>query len=78
MIAAIVDLTRQGAQFILATHSPLLMAIPNAKIYELSESGIEERAYHELRHVRLYKRFLNDPASMLAMLLDDEDRPASE
>lgn len=70
-IAAIVDLARRGAQFVLATHSPLLMALPGAALYELTEHGLERRAYDELGHVRLYKRFLADPASVVARLIED-------
>ncbi|GBD50593.1 AAA family ATPase [Methylopila sp. Yamaguchi] len=70
-IAAIAELARRGAQFVLATHSPLLMALPGAALYELTERGLERRAYHELGHVRLYKRFLADPASVVARLLED-------
>lgn len=73
VIARVVELTREGARFVLATHSPLLMAIPGALIYELDERGIARRAYQELGHVRLYRRFLGDPASVVAMLLAEDD-----
>lgn len=72
VIARVIELTRQGARFVLATHSPLLMALPNALIYELGEAGMERRAYHELNHVRLYKRFLGDPQSVVARLIEDD------
>lgn len=71
VIARIMQLVGEGARFVLATHSPLLMALPGALIYELSESGVERRAYHELSHVRLYKRFLGDPATVVARLVAD-------
>ena len=72
MIARIVDLSRSGARFVIATHSPLLMAIPGALIYELDETGLTRRAYQELNHVRLYRRFLGDPQSVLAQLVGDD------
>jgi len=71
VIARIVQLVQQGARFVLATHSPLLMALPNALIYELTEDGIARRSYQELGHVRLYRRFLGDPASVVSRLLED-------
>jgi predicted ATPase len=73
VIARIAELVRKGARFVLATHSPLLMAMPDALIYELSDEGIARKAYAELNHVRLYKRFLGDPESMVARLTAPED-----
>jgi predicted ATPase len=72
VIARIVQLCGEGARFVLATHSPLLMALPGALIYELDETGIARRAYHELGHVRLYKRFLGDPHSVVARLTAED------
>jgi predicted ATPase len=59
------ELAIEGAQFIVATHSPLLMAYPGATIYELSERGIEQVAYEDTDHYRLTKTFLDDPARFL-------------
>ena len=73
VIARIVQLAKEGARFVLATHSPLLMALPGALIYELGESGTAQRDYHELNHVRLYKRFLGDPQSVVMRLVVDSD-----
>ncbi|GLK81886.1 AAA family ATPase [Methylopila turkensis] len=72
VIARIIALARDGARFVIATHSPLLMAIPGALIYELGPDGPVRRAYHELNHVRLYKRFLSDPQSVMSRLTEDE------
>jgi predicted ATPase len=71
VLARILQLVKDGARFVIATHSPLLMALPGALIYELSEDGVEVRSYHELNHVRLYKRFLGDPQSVIARLIED-------
>ena len=71
VIARIVKLCRGGARFVLATHSPLLMAIPDALIYELGAAGVARRSYQELDHVRLYRRFLGDPQSVIARLIED-------
>ncbi|RXF69571.1 AAA family ATPase [Hansschlegelia zhihuaiae] len=71
VIARIAQLCGEGARFVLATHSPLLMALPDALIYELDETGVSRRAYQELNHVRLYRRFLGDPASVVARLVAD-------
>ena len=64
-------LIKAGAQFFLATHSPILMALPGAQLLELTESGIREAAYETIEHVQITKRFLNDPQGMLRRLLGD-------
>ncbi len=64
-------LIKAGAQFFLATHSPILMALPGAQLLELTESGICEAAYETIEHVQITKRFLNDPQGMLRRLLGD-------
>ena len=64
-------LIKAGAQFFLATHSPILMALPGAQLLELTESGIREAAYETIEHVQITKRFLNDPQGMLRRLFGD-------
>ena len=64
-------LAERDSQFIVATHSPILMAYPGARIYLLSESGIEPVQYRETEHYQLTRRFLEDPERMLRYLLED-------
>ena len=45
----------------MATHSPILTAIPGARIVELDEDGLHHRTWSELMTVSLYRRFLDDP-----------------
>ncbi|NSY12558.1 AAA family ATPase [Agrobacterium vitis] len=52
--------SRNGAQFIIATHSPILLRNKNATIYEFSEDGIKQKQFDELRSVYLLKRYLSD------------------
>ncbi|HUG83999.1 MAG TPA: AAA family ATPase, partial [Euzebya sp.] len=47
LLARMHDLVVQGSQFLLATHSPLLMAYPDALVYELDETGIHRRPYDQ-------------------------------
>lgn len=63
---------REAAQFIIATHSPILMAYPNAQILSFGDDGIKEERYDELEHVFLYKRFLADPARFVESLFREE------
>ena len=65
------DLVQGGSQFIIATHSPILMAYPGAAIYVLTESGIELTPYRETEHYVITKEFLNNPNRMLGHLFED-------
>lgn len=68
------DLAQEGSQFIIATHSPIIMAYPNALIYQLSEGKMQPIPYEETEHFSLTKRFLNDPRRYMASLLRKEPR----
>lgn len=61
----------EGAQFILATHSPLVMAYPGATIYELTEDGARTVAYDDVDAVRLWRSFLDAPERFLRHLFDE-------
>jgi predicted ATPase len=51
----------RGSQFIIATHSPILMAYPKALIYRLGSSGIEQIAYEDTEHYSITRDFLSSP-----------------
>jgi predicted ATPase len=72
LLAVIVRAARDGAQFVVATHSPVLLACPDARIYELDEDGVAECAYDDLQAVRMTRGFLADPARYLRAALDPE------
>ncbi len=61
-------LVQEHSQFIIATHSPILMAYPDARLYLLSQDGISAVGYRETEHYQLTKRFLNDPDKMMEFL----------
>ena len=46
-----------GCQFIISTHSPFLLALPQAKIYDLDETPVTEKKWTELENVRIYHDF---------------------
>lgn len=74
VLSRIHDLVLEGAQFIMATHSPILMAYPGARILQLSAEGIEEVAYEDTEHFQVTRNFLANPERMLKVLLNrDED-----
>ena len=70
VITRIHDLVQQKSQFIIATHSPILMAYPNAWIYSFSEKGIERVAYQDTEHYRVTRDFLGNPQRMLRFLME--------
>ncbi len=61
-------LVAENAQFIIATHSPLLLAFPDAQILCFDGGTIKEVAYSDLPHVSLTRAFLQDPEKFLASL----------
>src|SRR3954447_19103342 len=61
LVAIMVRAARRGAQFVVATHSPILLACPEAHVYQFGESGIEECAYDDLEAVRVTRAFLASP-----------------
>lgn len=71
VLARIHQLANQNSQFIIATHSPIIMAYPNAWIYQLTPDGIHKINYTETEHYVVTKSFLNDPQKMLTLLMDD-------
>jgi len=68
LIAMLKDMLNEGAQFIIATHSPILLAFPNATIYTFDEQPAKRVGYEHLEHVRLTRDFLNDPEAFLRHL----------
>lgn len=71
LLAEIHRLVSCDSQFIIATHSPILMAYPGAHIWQLSSKGIEAVAYEETEHYQLTLRFLENPKRYLQYLLED-------
>jgi predicted ATPase len=59
LLAMIGDMVKQDAQFIIATHSPILLGAPNATIYNCDRAPIERAEYEELDHVVITRDFLN-------------------
>ena len=59
----------EGSQVVVATHSPLLVALPGAALLELGEWGIRPAAYDELELVQSWRTFLDGPGVYLRHLL---------
>jgi predicted ATPase len=65
------DLIAEGSQFIVSTHSPILLGYPSAKIYVLSDDGIAETAYEKTEIVELTRAFLAGRDQFLRHLFED-------
>lgn len=68
LLAMMFDLVQQGAQFLIATHSPLLLAFPEARILSFDDGAIQPIAWDETEHVRLTRDFLANPERYLRNL----------
>lgn len=68
LLARMHTLVDEGSQFIVATHSPIVLAYPGALIYRLDADGITKARYDDLEHVTLTRDFLNDRGPYLAKL----------
>ncbi len=70
LMVEINNLIKNNSQFIIATHSPILMTFPGAEILEFSNKGINKVSYEETEHFVLTKQFLNNPEKMHHYLFD--------
>lgn len=68
LLALLREMIAQNAQFIIATHSPILMALPEAEILHFDQGRIRKADFNELEHVTLTRDFLNNPQSFLKNL----------
>ena len=71
MLVLMRGLVQNGGQFIIATHSPILLAYPDALIYEMSAEGMRAVPYQETENYRVTRDFLNRPDKMLGLLFDE-------
>lgn len=69
------DLVKEGSQFLIATHSPILMAYPDAAIHVLDDGPPRRIDYRDTDHYGVTRTFLNDTERMLDILLDRKPDP---
>jgi predicted ATPase len=72
-LLSIIHQLSPDAQFIIATHSPILLGYPGAQIYSFDHSPIRQVAYEETSHYQLTRRFLENRNSILNELFGGED-----
>jgi predicted ATPase len=67
-----------SSQIVMATHSHILMAVPGARLLQMSRSGLEAVSLEDTRHFRLYREFYLDPHGFIAKELQQRRNDASE
>lgn len=69
IISRMHQLVEEGSQFIISTHSPILMAYPDSIIYQIKDD-IQSVKYEDTEHYEITKSFLNNPQKMLDILME--------
>ena len=77
LLAVVARAAGSGAQFVIATHSPVLLAIPAAQIYELGDDGVTTPGYDDLQAVRQMRGFLDAPDRYLRQIMIEPGRHES-
>ena len=70
LLTRIHDLVKDQSQFVITTHSPILMAYPDAVIYQCTDTGIHQVTYEETEHFQVMHDFVVNPKRMLDILLE--------
>jgi predicted ATPase len=65
LLARINELVNKGSQFIISTHSPIIMAYPNAKIIQLADDGMYELRLEDTYHYSIMKQFFDNRERLL-------------
>jgi predicted ATPase len=73
LLLHIIQMAEAGSQFIIVTHSPILLGIPDAEILEFSDAGICPCEYEETESYRITKLFIENRKRMLDRLLHDDE-----
>ena len=73
LLAMLWEMVAQGSQFVVATHSPLLLSYPGARIFSFDETPVSMVEYDRLEHVALTREFLAEPQRFLRHLLGPSD-----
>ena len=65
------QLVDRNSQFIISTHSPILMTFPDAEVLEITEEGMKSVNYKDTEHYIVTKRFMDAPEKMVESLLGE-------
>ena len=75
LMAEIAECVREGSQFIIATHSPVLLGLPGAEILSFDGGRVHGCSYEETESYRVTKMFIDDRERVLRRLLNADERP---
>lgn len=78
LLTRINELVKDDSQFIIATHSPILLAYPNAVIYELDENGMKQTEYERTQTYMTMKSFMDRPKKMIDILFDEDNNGGTD
>ncbi len=70
MLTVINELVKKNSQFIIATHSPILMAYPDADIFVIDDNGITKTTYKNTDNYMITRKFLENPEKMMHYLFE--------
>jgi predicted ATPase len=73
LLCHIQRLVQKNSQFIISTHSPLLMAYPDADLYQITSEGVQKVTLRETEHYQVMKSFLDNPERMLHFLFAENE-----
>ena len=73
LMAHIHALVKENCQFIISTHSPMLISLPNSDVYQLTKKGIDKVPFSQTEHYTTTRRFLENPDKMMKYLLSDDE-----
>ncbi|SHN10966.1 Predicted ATPase [Duganella sacchari] len=73
LLSRIHELANDDSQFVISTHSPILMAYPDAYVYQCSDTGIQRIRYEDTEHFQVMHDFVVNPKRMLDILLGAKD-----
>ena len=71
MLSRIGQLVKDDSQFIIATHSPILLAYPEANIFQIEGKQLIQKNYEDTEHYQVTKLFINEHKNLIASLLKD-------
>jgi len=72
LLSKVDQLVKANSQFIIATHSPIIMSYPNSSIFQLGADGISKVDYEDTEHYQVTKDFLNDYKAIHRLLFENE------
>ena len=73
LLIHLVKMAQKGAQFVIVTHSPILLAIPDADIFSFDEGSIQQIRYEDTESYQITKMFLDNREYMLKRLLAEDE-----